>query len=42
MLMLHETAFWKSGKLVALHLDSSTAKAYLSNQGVHQLIFFID
>ena len=30
--MLHGMAFWVSGKVVALHLDNSTAKAYLCNQ----------
>ena len=31
--MLHRMAFCLSGKVVALHLDNSTAKAYLHNQG---------
>ena len=31
--MLHRMAFHLSGKVVALHLDNSTAKAYLCNQG---------
>ena len=31
--MLCRMAFHLSGKVVALHLDSSTAKAYLGNQG---------
>ena len=31
--MLHRMAFRLSGKVVALHLDNSTAKAYLCNQG---------
>ena len=31
--MLHKRAFCLSGKVVALHLDNSTAKAYLCNQG---------
>ena len=31
--MLCRMAFCLSGKVVALHLDNSTAKAYLSNQG---------
>ena len=31
--MLHRVAFCLSGKVVALHLDNSTAKAYLCNQG---------
>ena len=26
-------AFWLSGKVVALHLNNSTAKAYICNQG---------
>ena len=30
--MLHRMAFHLSGKVVALHLDNSTAKAYLCNQ----------
>ena len=30
--MLCKVAFWLSGKVVALHLDNSTAKAYLCNQ----------
>ena len=32
-IMLHRMAFCLSGKMVALHLDNSTAKAYLCNQG---------
>ena len=32
-IMLCRMAFWLSGKVVALHLDNSTAKAYLCNQG---------
>ena len=32
-MMLHQMAFHLSGKVVALHLDNSTAKAYLCNQG---------
>ena len=32
-MMLHRMAFHLSGKVVALHLDNSTAKAYLCNQG---------
>ena len=32
-IMLHRMAFCHSGKVVALHLDNSTAKAYLCNQG---------
>ena len=32
-IMLHRMAFCPSGKVVALHLDNSTAKAYLCNQG---------
>ena len=31
-LMLHRMAFQMSGKVVALQLDNSTAKAYLCNQ----------
>ena len=31
--MLHRMAFCLSGKVVALHLDNSTAKAYLCNEG---------
>ena len=31
--MLHRMAFYLSGKVVALHLENSTAKAYLCNQG---------
>ena len=30
--MLHKMAFHLSNKLVALHLDESTAKAYVCNQ----------
>ena len=30
-IMLHRMAFCLSGKVVALHLDNSTAKAYLCN-----------
>ena len=32
-MMLHRMAFCLSGKLVALHFDNNTAKAYLCNQG---------
>ena len=32
-IMLHRMAFCLSGKVVALHLDNSTVKAYLCNQG---------
>ena len=32
-MMLHRMAFHLSGKVVALHLDNSTATAYLCNQG---------
>ena len=32
-MMLHRMAFHLSGKVVALHLDNSTAKTYLCNQG---------
>ena len=32
-IMLHRKAFHLSGKAVALHLDNSTTKAYLWNQG---------
>ena len=32
-MMLHRMAFHLSGKVVALHLDNSTVKAYLCNQG---------
>ena len=32
-IMLHKMAFHLSGKVVALHLANSTAKAYLCNQG---------
>ena len=32
-IMLHRMAFHLSGKMVALHLDNGTAKAYLCNQG---------
>ena len=31
-MMLHRMVFYLSGKVVALHLDNSTAKAYLCNQ----------
>ena len=30
-IMLCKMAFWLSGKVVALHLDKRTAKAYLCN-----------
>ena len=39
VLMLHKVAFWLSGKVVALHLDNSTAKAYLYNQGCTAPLF---
>ena len=32
-MMLHRMAFHLSGKVVSLHLDNGTAKAYLCNQG---------
>ena len=32
-MMLHRMAFCLSGKVVSLHLENSTAKAYLCNQG---------
>ena len=32
-MMLHRMAFHLSGKVVALHLDNSTVKTYLCNQG---------
>ena len=32
-MILHRMAFQLSSKVVALHLDNSTAKAYLCNQG---------
>ena len=32
-MILHRMVFCLSGKVVALHLDNSTAKAYLCNQG---------
>ena len=32
-LMLYKMAFQLSGKVIALYLDNSTAKAYLCNQG---------
>ena len=38
-LMLHRLASQLSGKIVALQLDNSTAKAYLSNQGSIVLFF---
>ena len=37
--MLHRMAFCLSGKVVALHLDNSTAKAYLCNQGGTVFLF---
>ena len=39
-IMLCRMAFHLSGKVVALHLDNSTAKAYLCNQVVQCLLFF--
>ena len=40
-LMLHKMAFHLSGKVAALHLDNSTSKAYLCNQGgtAHPFLF---
>ena len=32
-LMLHKMALWQSSWVVALHLDTNTAKAYLCSQG---------
>ena len=32
-MILHRMAFHLSGKVVALHLDNSTAKAYLCSHG---------
>ena len=40
--MLCRMAFCLSGKVVALHLDNSTAKAYLCNQGGTVSPFFPD
>ena len=40
--MLHWIAFWLSGKVVVLHLDNSTAKAYLCNQGGTDLFIFLE
>ena len=39
-MILNRMAFHLSGKVVALHLDNSTAKAYLSNQGGTVTPFF--
>ena len=39
-MMLHGMAFCLCGKVAALHLDNSMAKAYLCNQGVQCLLFF--
>ena len=33
VMMLHRKTFHLSGKMVALHLDNCSAKAYLCNQG---------
>ena len=41
-LMLCKMAFWLSDKMVTLHLENSTAKAYLCNQGDTTSIFFPD
>ena len=41
-MMLHRMAFQLSGKVVALYLDNSTAKAYLCNQGGRASPFFPD
>ena len=41
-IMLHRMAFCLSGKVVALHLDYSTAKAYFCNQGGTVSPFFPD
>ena len=38
--MLCKMTFWLSGKVFTLHLDSSTAKAYLCNQGSTASLFF--
>ena len=37
--MLHTVAFHLSGKVVALQLDNSTAKAYLYNQSGYSIPF---
>ena len=39
-MMVHRLAFYLSCKVVALHLDNSTATAYLCNQGVTVSPFF--
>ena len=39
-MMLHRMAFCLSGKVVALHMDNSTAKAYLCNEDSKHLLFF--
>ena len=39
-MMLCRMAFCLYGKVVALHLNNSTPKAYLCNQGVQCLLFF--
>ena len=38
-LMFHKMAFQLSRKLVTLHLENSTTKAYLCNQGVTESLF---
>ena len=38
--MVHRMAFYLYGKMVALHLDNSTAKTYLCNQGDTVIFFF--
>ena len=37
-----QNVFWLSSKVVALHLDSSTAKAYLCNQSDIASLFCLD
>ena len=41
-LMLCTMALWLSSKVVALHFNNSTAKAYLIKQGDKSLLFFQD
>ena len=40
-LMLHRMAFQLCGKMVTLHVDNNTAKAYLCNQGSTASLFLL-
>ena len=41
-IILHNMVFWSPGKVVAIHLDTSTFKAYICNEGGTASISFPD